>query len=123
MRRAQFEWSGRCSNAPLLWQVLAQRSGVLFSDPYLAVPHLPGERSNSSGVDDLKLTEMIRLQRRTFDVGRRREIIWDIQRQLAEQVFHSMARQRRSWQPARATCGTSRPTSAGTWVVASWPRA
>ena len=76
--------SDRCSNAPLLWQVLAQRSGVLFPDPYLAVPHLPGERSNSSGVDDLKLTEMIRLQRRTFDVGRRRDIIWDIQRNLAE---------------------------------------
>ena len=41
-----------------------------------------------SGVNDPKLTEMIRLQRRTFDVARRRDIVWDIQRHLAEQVYH-----------------------------------
>jgi len=64
------------------------RGGLLFPDPYLAALHLPGERVNSSGVNDPKLTEMIRLQRRTLDVTKRRELIWDIQRYLAEQVYY-----------------------------------
>jgi hypothetical protein len=38
-------------------------------------------------VNDPKLTEMIRLQRRTFDVAKRRQIIFDIQRYLAEHAF------------------------------------
>jgi ABC-type transport system substrate-binding protein len=64
------------------------RGGALFPDPYLAALHLPGERTNSSGVNDPKLTELIRLQRRTFDVARRRDIVWDIQRHLAGQVYY-----------------------------------
>jgi peptide/nickel transport system substrate-binding protein len=68
--------------------MLAQRGGQLFPDPYLAAQHLPGQRPNSSGVNDPRLTEMIRLQRRTFDVAKRREILWDIQRYLAEQVYY-----------------------------------
>ena len=32
---------------------------------------------------------MIRLQRRTLDVAKRREIVYDIQRYLAEQVYYS----------------------------------
>src|SRR4029453_6041029 len=43
---------------------------------------------NSSGVNDPKLTEMIGLQRRTLDAAKRRDIIWDIQRYLAEQVYY-----------------------------------
>jgi ABC-type transport system substrate-binding protein len=49
---------------------------------------MPGQALNSSGVDDPKLTEMIRLQRRTYNVNKRREIVYDIQRHLAEQVYY-----------------------------------
>jgi ABC-type transport system substrate-binding protein len=31
---------------------------------------------------------MIKLQRRTFDVSKRREIVYDIQRYLAQQVYY-----------------------------------
>jgi peptide/nickel transport system substrate-binding protein len=68
--------------------MLSTRGGALFPDPYLAAFHLPGQLPNASGVNDPKLTEMIRLQRRTFDRVRRREILWDIQRYLAEQVYY-----------------------------------
>jgi ABC-type transport system substrate-binding protein len=68
--------------------MLAMRGGPLFPDPYLAAFCLPGQQTNSSGVNDPRLTEMIRLQRRTFDVSKRREIIWDIQRHIAEQVYY-----------------------------------
>ena len=39
-------------------------------------------------MNDPKLTEMIRLQRRTFNAAKRRDILWDIQRHLAEQVYY-----------------------------------
>jgi ABC-type transport system substrate-binding protein len=39
-------------------------------------------------VNDPKLNEMIRLQRRTFDAKKRREILWDIQRYLSQQVYY-----------------------------------
>jgi ABC-type transport system substrate-binding protein len=40
-------------------------------------------------VDDPKLNEMLRLQRRTLDVAKRREIVYDIQRYLAEQAYYT----------------------------------
>src|SRR5262249_11195722 len=64
------------------------RGATPIADSYLASFHLPGEAINSSGVDDPKLTEMIRLQPRTLDPAKRREIVFDIQRSLAEQVYY-----------------------------------
>jgi peptide/nickel transport system substrate-binding protein len=48
---------------------------------------MPGQPLNVWGVNDPKLTEMIRLQRRTFDIARRKQIIFDIQRYIAEQAL------------------------------------
>ena len=61
-----------------------------WNDPesYLYRLHMPGQTSNGSGVNDAKLIEMIRQQRRTFDVARRRELVYDIQRYLSTQVYH-----------------------------------
>jgi hypothetical protein len=42
---------------------------------------------NVMGVNDPKLTDMIKLQRRTLDVAKRRQIVHDIQRYLAEQAY------------------------------------
>jgi peptide/nickel transport system substrate-binding protein len=68
-------------------------AGGLFgawTDPeaYLYRYHMPGQTSNGSGVNDPKLTEMIKLQRRTFDPAKRREVVYDIQRYLSTQVYH-----------------------------------
>jgi len=65
------------------------RGGSPIADVSLQGPHIPGEPLNASGVDDPKLTEMIRLQRRTLDVAKRREIVYDIQRYLAEHVYYA----------------------------------
>jgi peptide/nickel transport system substrate-binding protein len=65
------------------------RGGSPIADISLYNNHIPGEPLNASGVDDPKLTEMIRLQRRTLDVAKRREIVYDIQRYLAEQVYYA----------------------------------
>jgi peptide/nickel transport system substrate-binding protein len=64
------------------------RGGTPVPDITLYAAHMPGQPLNSSGVDDPKLTEMIRLQRRTYNVNKRREIVYDIQRHLAEQVYY-----------------------------------
>ena len=48
---------------------------------------MPGQPFNVMGVDDPKLTDMIKLQRRTFDVAKRKQIVFDIQRYLAEQAY------------------------------------
>jgi peptide/nickel transport system substrate-binding protein len=57
-------------------------------DSYLYRLYVPGQPSNTGGVNDAKLTEMIGLQRRTFDARRRREILWDIQRYLSQKAYY-----------------------------------
>jgi peptide/nickel transport system substrate-binding protein len=57
------------------------------ADSYIAHLFLPESPLNVFGINDPKLTDMIRLQRRTFDVAKRREIVWDVQRYVAEQGY------------------------------------
>ena len=63
------------------------RGGTTDPDTYFA-PFLPGEPLNASGVNDPKLTDMIKLQRRTFDDKKRRDIVYDIQRHASQQVYY-----------------------------------
>jgi peptide/nickel transport system substrate-binding protein len=56
-------------------------------DGYLYRYFVPGQPLNASGVNDPKLTEMIKLQRRTFNAAKRREIIYDIQRYVSQHVY------------------------------------
>jgi peptide/nickel transport system substrate-binding protein len=56
-------------------------------DSYLYRYFIPGQALNAQGINDPKLTEMIKLQRRTFNVAKRREIIYDIQRYVSLQVW------------------------------------
>jgi peptide/nickel transport system substrate-binding protein len=65
------------------------RGGSPIADLTLYGAHYTGEPLNASGVDDPKLNEMLRLQRRTLDVAKRREIVYDIQRYLAEQAYYT----------------------------------
>ena len=63
------------------------RGGQSDIDSYFRI-YIPGEPLNAGGVTDPKLTEMIRLQKRTFDVAKRREIVYDIQRYVAQQAYY-----------------------------------
>jgi peptide/nickel transport system substrate-binding protein len=56
-------------------------------DSYLYRYFIPGQPLNAQGINDPKLTEMIKLQRRTFNVAKRREIIYDIQRHVSLQAW------------------------------------
>jgi peptide/nickel transport system substrate-binding protein len=57
-------------------------------DSYLYYFYMPGMPTNAGGVNDPKLAEMIRLQRRTLDVAKRRQILFDIQRLLAQEAYY-----------------------------------
>jgi peptide/nickel transport system substrate-binding protein len=56
-------------------------------DLYLHNYYLPGQITNAGGVNDPRLTEMIRQQRRVFDVRKRRDLLHDIQRYCAQQAY------------------------------------
>ncbi len=68
--------------------MITLRGGTTDPDTQLT-PYLPGESLNSAGVNDPKITEMIKLQRRTFDDKRRKELLYDLQRYAAQQVYYS----------------------------------
>ena len=58
------------------------------ADSYLYRLYMPGQMTNAAPVNDGRLTEMIRLQRKTFDVAKRRDLLWDIQRYCAQQAYY-----------------------------------
>ena len=64
---------------------LGLRGAWVDPEPYFYRYYMPGQPLNVMGVNDPKLTEMIKLQRRTHDVAKRKQIVFDIQRYLAEQ--------------------------------------
>ncbi len=63
------------------------RGATTDVDSYFQI-YLPGAPLNAGGVNDPKLTEMIKLQRRTSDVTKRREIVYDIQRYVSQQAYY-----------------------------------
>jgi peptide/nickel transport system substrate-binding protein len=63
------------------------RGGQSDIDSYLRI-FVPGEPLNAGGVNDPKLTDMIALSKRTHDVAKRKEIIFDIQRYVSQQVYY-----------------------------------
>jgi peptide/nickel transport system substrate-binding protein len=60
-----------------------------WADPeaYFYRVFVPEQPNNVMPVNDPKLTEMIKLQRRTFDVAKRKQIVHDIQRYAAESGY------------------------------------
>jgi len=75
-----------------------------WADPeaYFYRVFMPEQPLNVMPVNDPKLTEMMRLQRRTFDVAKRRQIIYDVQRYAAEHGYFGVdlsAKVVSAWEP------------------------
>ncbi len=66
---------------------LGLRGAWADSESYFYRFFMPGQPQNVSGMNDPKLIEMIMLQRQAFDAKKRRQILYDIQRYLAEQAY------------------------------------
>jgi peptide/nickel transport system substrate-binding protein len=63
------------------------RGGQSDVDSFLRI-YVPGEPLNTAGVNDPKLTEMIAVSKKTHDVAKRRELIYEIQRYVSQHVYY-----------------------------------
>jgi peptide/nickel transport system substrate-binding protein len=75
-----------------------------WADPeaYFYRVFMPEQPLNVMPVNDPKLTEMMKLQRRTFDVAKRKQIIYEIQRYAAEHGYFGVdasAKVVSAWEP------------------------
>ena len=67
---------------------LGPQTGFLEPDNFLFGQYYPEELKNQSHINDPVVADMLVRQRRTFDVTKRRELIFDIQRHLAKQQYY-----------------------------------
>jgi len=84
---------------------------------------MPGQSMNVLGVNDPKLTEMIKLQRRTFDEKKRREIVHDIQRHVAQNVYYGYGASVScvsAWMPYVKNFGPNIGHDMGGRLLAAW---
>ncbi len=96
-----------------------------WTDPesYLHRVLLPGQPLNTGGVNDPKLTEMIRLQRRTFDIAKRRDILYDIQRHVAQNAYYLFGPSVNvvsAWEPYVKNFGPNNGYDFGGRMMAAW---
>ena len=64
------------------------QTGFLEPDNFLFGQYYPEELKNQSHINDPVVADMLVRQRRMFDVAKRRELIYDIQRHLAKQQYY-----------------------------------
>jgi ABC-type transport system substrate-binding protein len=64
------------------------QTGFLEPDNFLFGQYYPEELKNQSHINDPVVADMLVRQRRTFDVAKRREIIYEIQRHLAKKQYY-----------------------------------
>jgi peptide/nickel transport system substrate-binding protein len=98
------------------------RGGTTDVEAYLRV-YLPGDPLNAGGVNDPKLTEMIRLQRRTFDATKRRDVLYDIQRYVSQQAYYLFGASVNcvaAWKPSVKNFGPNIGHDMGGRLVAAW---
>ncbi len=67
---------------------LGPQTGFLEPDNFLFGQYFPEELKNQSHITDPVVADMLVRQRRMFDVAKRRELIYDIQRHLAKQQYY-----------------------------------
>ena len=102
--------------------MLTLRESATDPDYYFA-PLLPGDPLNASGVNDPKLTEMIKLQRRTDNERKRRDIVYDIQRYFSQQVYYTCGVSMSAvaaWQPNVKDFGPNIGHDYGGRLMAAW---
>ena len=92
-------------------------------DSYLYRYYMPGQPLNAAGVNDPKLADMVKLQRRTFDVAKRKDIIYDIQRYVAQQayiLFGPSVSAVAAWEPYVKNFGPNIGHDYGGRMMAAW---
>jgi peptide/nickel transport system substrate-binding protein len=77
-----------CFNGNFPSMTYGPQTPFLDPDNFLYAQYYPGEPKNQSHINDPVVADMLVRQLRTFDVAKRREIIYEIQRYLAKQQYY-----------------------------------
>ena len=99
------------------------RGAWLDPDAYLYRTFVPGQPLNAAGVDDPKLTEMIKQQRRITDPTKRRDLLWDIQRHIAQQAYYLYDASQKvvsAWEPYVRNWAPNNGFDYGGRMMAAW---
>src|SRR5215510_7457149 len=80
-----------CFNGNFPSMTYGPQTPFLDADNFLYAQYYPEEPKNQSHINDPVVADMLVRQRRTFDVAKRREVIYDIQRYLAKQQYYVTA--------------------------------
>ena len=95
----------------------------LDPDNFLFGQYYPEEIKNQSHINDPVVADMLVRQRRTFDVAKRREIIYEIQRYLAKQQYYVQGPSGISiavWEDALKNYGPNLGYDYGGRLMAAW---
>jgi len=99
------------------------QTGFQEPDNFLYGQYYPGELKNQSHINDPIVADMLVRQRRTQDVAKRREVIYDIQRYLAKQQYYVQmpsAIQIAVWDGALKNYATNVSYDYGGRLLAAW---
>jgi peptide/nickel transport system substrate-binding protein len=99
------------------------RGAQVLADSYIYAPLMPGQPLNSAGVNDGRLVEMIKLQRRTADPAKRRDIVWDIQRHVAHHAYYLYDASQKvvsAWEPYVKNFAPNNGFDYGGRLMAAW---
>jgi len=99
------------------------QTGFQEPDNFLYGQYYPGELKNQSHINDPVVADMLIRQRRTHEVPKRREIIYEIQRHLAKQQYYvqlASAIQIAVWEGALKNYAPNVSYDYGGRLVAAW---
>ena len=99
------------------------QTGFQEPDNFLYGQYYPGELKNQSHINDPIVADMLVRQRRTHDVAKRREVIFEIQRHLAKQQYYVQmpsAIQIAVWDAALKNYGPNVSYDYGGRLLAAW---
>ena len=102
---------------------LGPQTGFQEPDNFLFGQYYPNELKNQSHINDPVVADMLIRQRRTADVAKRREIIHDIQRHLAQQQYYvqlASTIQIAVWEGALKNYGPNVSYDYGARLVSAW---
>jgi peptide/nickel transport system substrate-binding protein len=99
------------------------QTGFQEPDNHLYGQYYPGELKNQSHINDPIVADMLVRQRRTLDVAKRREVIYEIQRYLAKQQYYiqmASSMQIAVWEGALKNYATNVSYDYGGRLLAAW---
>ena len=112
-----------CFNGNFPSMAFGPQTPFLEPDNFLFAQYYPGEPKNQSHINDPVVADMLVRQRRTIDVAKRREVIFDIQRHLAKQQYYVQvpsAVQVSVWEGALKNYGPNIGYDIGGRLTAAW---